>query len=154
MLKRPIPLFRRLAFFGCCAAICLASTPSQAFCFADAAARYQVNELVLRAIAQHESRMNPTLQLSNTNGSVDIGLMGINTVHLTRGERLADAGLTYSMLLEPCTNVMTGAYLLRLKTLKFGNTWQAVGAYHSTNEEFNKRYQVRIWEALQKLTHP
>lgn len=124
---------------------------ANAFCFAEAANRYELNEYVLRAIAAHESRMNPALQVENTNGSKDIGLMGINTIHLRRGERLANAGMTPSMLLDPCTNVMTGAYLLRLKTNRFGNTWQAVGAYHSTTDHYNLVYQNKIWLALQKV---
>ncbi len=33
---------------------------------------------------------------------------------------------------------------------KFGNTWQAVGAYHSTTEIHNARYQRQIWEMVQK----
>ncbi|UUZ66613.1 lytic transglycosylase domain-containing protein (plasmid) [Polaromonas sp. P1-6] len=86
---------------------------------------------MLRAIAQHESWMNPGIALRNANGSLDLGLMGINTIHLEPGEPLYRGGFTAKMLLDPCTNVMTGAYLLRLKMNRFGNTWQAVGAYHS-----------------------
>lgn len=55
------------------------------------------------------------------------------------------------MLLDPCTNVMTEAYLLRLKIEKFGNTSQAVGAYHSTTGVHNARYQRQIWESMQRL---
>ncbi|ABM39526.1 lytic transglycosylase domain-containing protein [Polaromonas naphthalenivorans] len=124
---------------------------ANAFCFAEASARYTVNEYILRAIALHESRMNPSLQLVNSNGSVDIGLMGINTVHISPGERLYRAGMTGSMLLDPCTNVMTGAYLLRLKMNRFGNTWTAVGAYHSITDQYNVAYQGRIRASLDKV---
>ena len=55
------------------------------------------------------------------------------------------------MLLDPCTNVMTGAYLLRLKMNRFGNTWKAVGAYHSLTDEFNIAYQLNIWKSLQLI---
>lgn len=124
---------------------------ANAFCFSDAAIRYQVNEYVLRAIAQHESRMNPSIALRNANGSLDLGLMGINTIHLEPGEPLYRGGFTAEMLLDPCTNVMTGAYLLRLKMNRFGNTWQAVGAYHSKKDTHNARYQRLIWESLQAV---
>lgn len=131
--------------------VVLAQSSANAFCFAEASTRYTVNEFILRAIALHESRMNPSLQLVNSNGSVDIGLMGINTVHLSPGERLHQAGMKRSMLLDPCTNVLTGAYLLRLKMNRFGNTWTAVGAYHSVTDQYNLAYQGRIRAALDKV---
>lgn len=124
---------------------------ANAFCFAEAAARYQVNENILQAIAHHESRMNPSLVLRTSNGRSDIGLMGINTVHFEPTERLHRAGFTPRMMLDPCLNVMTGAYLLRLKMNRFGNTWEAVGAYHSTTDVYNAKYQLKIWEALRRV---
>jgi Transglycosylase SLT domain len=124
---------------------------AKAFCFAEAAARYQVNENILQAIAQHESNMNPSLVMRTANGRSDIGLMGINTVHFEPTERLYRAGFTPTMMLDPCMNVMTGAYLLRLKMDRFGNTWQAVGAYHSTTDVYSARYQVKIWETLRQI---
>lgn len=124
---------------------------AHSFCFAEAAQKYEINELLLRAIAVHESGMRSNLVLPNTNGSFDIGLMGINTIHVGPGEKLSKAGMSGQSLLDPCTNVMTGAYLLRLKMERFGNTWKAVGAYHSVTEEYNARYQSRIWDAYQKL---
>lgn len=129
----------------------LHAVAANAFCFREASSRYQVNEQILRAIASHESRMNPALVLRNTNGSLDLGLMGINTIHLAPTESLYRAGMSSQMLMDPCTNVMTGAYLLRLKMEKFGNTWQAVGAYHSTTDVHNVRYQRQIWESVQTL---
>lgn len=139
---------RYFALFG---VLVLAQPSANAFCFAEASARYSVNEFILRAIALHESRMIPSLQLVNSNGSVDIGLMGINTVHISPGERLYQAGMKSAMLLDPCTNVMTGAYLLRLKMNRFGNTWTAVGAYHSMTDQYNVAYQGRIRAALDKV---
>lgn len=124
---------------------------AQAFCFADAAQKYKLNEMLLRAIATHESRMNPSLVLENTNGSYDLGLMGINTAHLKTGEKLARAGFTPQNLLEPCNNVMAGAYLLALKIQTFGLTWTAIGAYHSTTDEFNRQYQQKIWASYQRI---
>ncbi len=132
-------------------ALIISCSQSHAFCFAEAASVYQVNELVLRAIAQHESRMNPGLRLVNSNGSIDFGLMGVNSIHLSPDEPLSRAGMTREMLLDPCTNVMTGAYLLRRKISKFGNTWTAIGAYHSTKDVHNANYQLRIWRTLQGM---
>lgn len=125
------------------------ATASHGFCFDEAAARYRVNEQVLRAIAFHESKLDPSIMVSNSNGSTDIGLMGINTIHLGRGEPLGRGGFTTKTLLQPCSNVMAGAFLLRKKMDQYGNTWQAVGAYHSTTEVYNQAYQAKIKIALE-----
>ena len=34
-------------------------------------------------------------------------------------------------LMEPCKNVYIAAWHLKQKMNRYGNTWQAVGAYHS-----------------------
>lgn len=104
----------------------------------DDAARYQhVDAHVLRAIAYHESRMQPATLNRNTNGSVDIGVMGINSVHL--GE-LAGYGIRPGHLRDACTNAYIGAYYLRLKIDKYGNTWRAVAAYHSETPALGAAY--------------
>ena len=77
--------------------------------------------------------------------------MGINTVHLKKGEPLQGSGMTQAMLLDPCTNVMTGAYLLKRKMVRYGNTWDAVGAYHSETPRHGQNYQGLIFEKLKVL---
>ncbi len=64
------------------------------------AARFHgVNEPVLRAIAFHESSMKSREIRRNTNGSHDIGLMQINTVHLAE---LAKHGIGPAHLQDGC----------------------------------------------------
>ena len=49
-----------------------------------AAARYHgVSETVLRAIAWHESKHNAWAVGKNSNGTLDIGRMQVNTIHLS-----------------------------------------------------------------------
>lgn len=57
---------------------------SQAFCFSEAAQRYGINEKILIAIAKVESNFNPSAININKNGSVDHGLMQINSQHLNK----------------------------------------------------------------------
>ena len=109
-------------------AAALAATPSRADCFDDAAAYQQVNPLILRAIAWQESHNRPDAMHLNANGSRDYGLMQINSVHL---RELARYRITADTLMEPCKNVYVAAWHLRGRIDKYGNTWAAVGAYHS-----------------------
>ena len=122
----------------------------RAFCFDEAAATYKINPNILKAIAKHESGNQPGLVLRNTNGSMDIGLMGVNTVNLSLGGPLAM--LKAEQLLDPCTNVKAGAYLLQRKIAKYGMTWAAVGAYHSETPHLSSRYQWLIYGVLNRNT--
>ncbi len=69
----------------------------------DTAAQYHgVNPMLLRSIAMHESGMNPgAINRSNSDGSEDLGLMQINSMHL---RRLARYGIDRKSLLDGCIN--------------------------------------------------
>jgi soluble lytic murein transglycosylase-like protein len=128
-------------------AVCLASAGARADCF-DEAARYQkVNPLILRAIAWQESHNRPDALHKNTNGSTDYGVMQINSVHLPT---LAQYGISTETLMEPCKNVYIAAWHLRQKMNKYGNTWQAVGAYHSETPALRDRYARQIVDVLSR----
>jgi soluble lytic murein transglycosylase-like protein len=102
--------------------------PAFADCF-DSAASYQgVSATILRAIAWVESRGNPAAEHRNANGSVDIGELQINSVHL---RELAPFGIGALALHDECVNVYVAAWHLKKKMIKYGNTWDAIGAYHS-----------------------
>lgn len=119
----------------------LAGGNAHADCF-DEAARYQkVNPLILRAIAWQESRNRPDAQNRNGNGSVDYGLMKINSIHLPT---LSRYGIGRDTLMEPCKSVYIAAWHLRRKMDKYGNTWQAVGAYHSETPSLRDKYAKQI----------
>ena len=62
--------------------LCLILMPTSlwAFCFTQASEKYNVPENLLRAIAAHESSMNPkAISKKNSDGTYDIGLMQINS---------------------------------------------------------------------------
>jgi len=98
-------------------------------CFDTAAERFGVNSTILRAIAYTESRMNPAaIGPTNRNGTYDIGLMQINSIHLPE---LESFGIKKSDLLNPCVSIHVGAWVLSKKVQRYGNTWNAVGAYNA-----------------------
>ena len=117
-------IWRRIA----AAVLFAAASAAHADCFNDAAKRYGVEPDLLRAIAAQESSYRWSATVVNSNGSVDRGLMGINSVHMPS---LAQFGITARSLYDPCTNIFVGAWLLKKQILKYGYTWAAVGAYHS-----------------------
>lgn len=114
-------------------------------CIPDAAKFHGVNEAVLRAIAWHESRMNPSAVGRNSNGTVDIGRMQTNSVHL---QELAQYGITPQHLLDACVSDYVGAWMYARKIRKHGNTWAAVGAYHSETPILRDAYARRIHDIV------
>lgn len=119
----------------------IAAVPPAPDCLFEAAERHQVNPWVLRAIAWQETKNKPHTVVRNTNGSVDVGIGGINSVHFTE---LAKYGIEPGHLLDACTNLHVAAWHLRRQMNRFGNTWQAVGAYHSKTPSLNLRYANTI----------
>lgn len=128
-----------------------AAQSARANCFDDAAAYQHVNPLILRAIAWQESHNHADAMHLNANGSVDYGLMQINTIHLPT---LARYGISKDALMSPCKNVFIAAWLLRAQVVRYGNTWAAVGAYHSATPALRDEYArqiagiLRRWQAL------
>jgi soluble lytic murein transglycosylase-like protein len=117
------------------------ATRAHASCFEDAARYQKVNPLILRAIAWQESHNKSDALHINTNGSIDYGLMQINSVHL---QQLSHYGITSETLMQPCKNVYIAAWHLRQQMNKYGNTWAAVGAYHSETPALRDKYARQI----------
>lgn len=118
---------------------------ANADCLEDAARYQQLSPVLLRAIAQHESSMRPGAINRNTNGTEDIGLMQINTVHLPR---LARYGITRQSLFDPCVSAYVGAWVLRDCIDRNGPTWNAVGCYNAGSPEKRLRYANLIYQVL------
>lgn len=114
-------------------------------CIATASRYHGVNEIVLRAIAWHESKMDAWAVRKNSNGTYDIGRMQTNSVHR---DELAKYGIAPSHLLDPCISAYVGAWMYKKKINKHGNTWAAVGAYHSETPARRDAYSRAIYGIL------
>ncbi|SAK71287.1 lytic transglycosylase, catalytic [Caballeronia pedi] len=131
-----------------CALLVASLAASPAFaddCFEQAAAYQGVNPLVLRAVAWRESKGDAAAINRNLNGSMDVGQLQINSIHFPD---LARHGIPHRALTDPCVNVFVAAWLLKQKMVKYGNTWRAVGAYHSESPKYRDAYARSIQQIL------
>lgn len=119
---------------------------SKADCFDAAAQHHQVNPWVLRAITAQESGFNANVtHPRNADGSVDTGWTGINSVHLPE---LARYGVSAGDLRDACKALYVAAWHLRKQVNRFGNTWEAIGAYHSKTPSKRDAYSAKIRRIL------
>ncbi|MHA6893566.1 lytic transglycosylase domain-containing protein [Ralstonia pseudosolanacearum] len=114
-------------------------------CFEQAGAYQGVNPTVLRAIAWFESKGDPRAVHRNADGSVDIGQAQINSIHFGT---LARYGVPQHALTDACVNIYVAAWLLKQKMVKHGNTWRAIGAYHSETPAQRDAYARSIQRVL------
>ena len=133
-------------FFVLC--FTLLSTFTHASCFQEAGQQYGVSPDLLRAIAKAESNLNPSATNYNNNGTVDIGLMQINSIWANQ------LGSTWDYLFDPCTNVMAGAWILSQCIHDYGYNWQAVGCYHSRTPARRDAYAAKIAHILKMGGYP
>ncbi len=128
------------------AAAALLACGSARACWEEAAARYGVNPYVLYAIAKTESSLNPAaMNRSNKNGSYDIGLMQINSRWLPT---LRKYGIDEAQLMDACTNIHVGAWVLAQNMRRMGNSWQAVGAYNARDPGLRMKYAQKVYRNL------
>lgn len=125
-------------------------------CFVGAAKRYEVNIRLLQAIAVAESSAKPETKehTKNTNGTIDVGFMGVNTWWLPK---LKKYGLGHSDLYDVCTNIYLGGWILSHSVDYFGNNWNAVGGYNAgtgkkpENQKARDRYSRRVYRYYREL---
>ncbi|MBC3253932.1 transglycosylase SLT domain-containing protein [Pseudomonas paralactis] len=134
----------------------MVSHQALAYCWEEVAGRYDLEPELLQAIAAVESGYRTqAINHTNRNGTRDIGLMQINSIHLPR---LLKQGITEERLLsEPCLSVEVGASILAEFIQRFGYNWTAVGSYNvgpgpgPQREALRQRYAERIWVRYEAL---
>lgn len=114
-------------------------------CWEEAASRYGVNPYMLYAIAKTESSLNPAAINRNKNGSYDIGLMQINSSWFPI---LRKYGVDEKQLLDACTSIHVGAWILAQNMQRLGNSWEAVGAYNSSNPSIRLKYASKVYKNI------
>jgi hypothetical protein len=140
-----------MSWLGCVCGALLCTVPGMAAadCIDDAAAFQHVNVTLMRAIAQVESGTQADSVNLNTNGTVDIGLMQINSFWLPT---LSREGISRQSLFDSCTNAYVGAWILAANIKQFGPTWRAIGAYNATTDDKRLAYAKKIYTMAQAIT--
>lgn len=114
-------------------------------CVTGAASFHAVNPWILKAILKVESGFRADVVNRNRNGTVDVGMAQINSMHF---KELSRHGIAPSDLMDACVATYVAAWHLAKQYRAHGNTWFAVGAYHSTTPCFNRRYSGLVWNTL------
>lgn len=120
------------------------TTPAEQ-CIMPAADYHQVNPYLLRAILRVESGLRPNAVMRNSNGTVDIGISQINSIHF---RELGRYGIAPAHLQDACVGTYVGAWHLARVIARHGNTWEGIARYHSATPKFNRRYQALLWNEL------
>lgn len=92
---------------------------------------YDIPPQLLWGIAKAESNLDPYAVNKNTNGTYDLGLMQINTIHLPM---LKKNGIMARDLFNPETSIAVGAYILSQCFDKHGRNWKGLTCYNGRIE--------------------
>ena len=125
--------------------LALRTAAASADCLDDAAVYHHVSPALARAMAMQESSMNPAAVNTNANGSRDIGLLGINTMHLPE---LAKYGITEQSLFDRCINAYVGMWIAAQNFARYGYTASGLGAYNAASPEKRLEYARRVLARL------
>lgn len=122
------------------------STPAEQ-CIVPAANFHGLNPWLLRAVLRVESSLKPHAIGRNKNGTFDIGIGQINSMHLPE---LRKFGIEPGHLADACVGTYVSGWFLKKAIFERGYTWEGVASYHSRTPEFNIRYQRLLIAEIQK----
>jgi len=94
--------------------------------------------------ASKEKALEKGQQAQNANRSFDSGVMQVNSFWLKK------YGIPLEAALDPGANIFLGSWILKQEIERHGQTWNAVGAYHSPDEARSRRYIELVKAALEK----
>jgi len=118
--------------------------------FYQSAKKYNIPYLVLKTVAMTENIFfNHDIIKYNKNGTIDIGLMQINTIQI---EELSELKLTKDKLMDIEVNIDTAAYIISKLIISRGYSWKAIGVYHSKTKKHKNKWIKRAKENIQILS--
>lgn len=119
--------------------------------YKEAGQYYDINHVLLKAIAQTESKQNPyALNCANRNGSCDYGIMQINSTHLPM---LNKNGISVRDLFDKKTNIFVGAWVLKGCINKYGVSYKSLNCYNGriVGNDYYVRVLNSYWKFAQEL---
>ena len=110
-------------------------------CINQAAEAYQVPAPLIMAIILTENGLDGT-ESKNDNGTLDLGIMQINT---TWAPRFEHSGYTLNDVTnDPCENVYVGTWILSRCINANPDLMSAIGDYHSHTPYYNLSYAQKV----------
>jgi soluble lytic murein transglycosylase-like protein len=120
-------------------------------CWDTAGKTYNVDPWLLMAVAHVESGFNNKAINVNTNKSVDMGIMQINSIWLPT---LKQHGISKDDLFNPCTSIFVGAWIMAQNIKKFGYNQDGIGAYNSPgNVTIRRNYAQLVYKSYNQLVN-
>jgi len=120
-------------------------------CWDNAGKAYNLDPWLLMAVAKVESSFKHNAINTNKNKSTDLGMMQINTIWLPT---LKKFGITQRELLNPCTSIFVGAWIMAQNIRNFGYNLDGIGAYNSPrNPTIRRNYAKKVYRAYNEITH-
>ena len=107
---------------------------------------------LLHAIAKTEGGKTGTVS-RNRNGSVDMGVMQVNSIHLSSApHKFLSRGITAQQLInDDCVNIAAGASILRYEIDRAKDFWSGVASYHSKTPQFASIYLEKVIRNLRAM---
>lgn len=92
-------------------------------------------------------------EVSNTNGSYDLGPMQINTIwipDLAKKWGVSEATAYKQVRDDACTNVGVAAWILRNHITETQSLSQAIAHYHSRTPQYGEKYKKRVLAIMEE----
>lgn len=118
-------------------------------CWSLSAQKHKIDPLLLMAYGTVESSLRGGIESRNTNGSYDLGIMQINTIHLPYFKKM---GYSRSDLKnDNCKNIMAAGYLVKDSFRRYGYNINGIGGYHSNTPHLRLSYAKKVLREYNKL---
>lgn len=119
-------------------------------CFNEAAQRQNLPVELLIAVAEKESGFNPkAVNRANANASTDYGMMQINSWWIPKLEKM---GIPAETLMDACTNIHVGAWIMAQEVSRHGWSWRGIGAYNANSDHKRLNYAKDVLRRWQSFT--
>lgn len=94
------------------------------------------------------------LEVKNSNGSHDLGLMQINTLwlpYVAKTWNVSQSQVRMQLKSDNCFNLKVAAHILKLKIREGnGNLIDGIARYHHANPRYNRPYQNKVLKAYRR----
>lgn len=120
--------------------------------FSKYGAFFNIPPELLWGIAKYESNFDPKAVNHNSNGTIDIGLMQINSIHK---EAVEAADLSIDDLYNPKISVYFAGKILSKCLKKHGFTYQGLNCYNgkTANNSYHKKVLAQILKRREKTRY-